>query len=329
MSWEQRVGRRLKLRDLHILMEVVNAGSMGKAADRLNVSQPVVSKAVASLEHTLGVRLLDRSMQGVELTDYGRAALKCGVAVFDDLKKVIEEIEFIADPTVGTVRVGCTEPEFAGIVSAVIDRVSPRYPRIEFHLVRVGVTATHRELEARNVDLVIADDRAVNEDIMDVEPLYAEPIVVAAGLRSPWARRRRIDLAELVDEPWMLPAPGGVARSVVMDAFRARGLRAPRTVVVASSNMRTALLASGHFITAVPGAMLRIGAARLSIKALPVSLPGRHRAVAIFTLKGRSLSPVAQLFIESAREIAKPLTPGRAPRRGKSDNISSRIAKAQ
>jgi DNA-binding transcriptional LysR family regulator len=123
MPWEQRVGRRLKLRDLHILMEVVNAGSMGKAADRLNVSQPVISKAVASLERTLGVRLLDRRMQGIELTDYGRAALKCGIAVFDDLKKGIEEIEFIADPTAGVVRVGCSEPEFASVVSTVINRL--------------------------------------------------------------------------------------------------------------------------------------------------------------------------------------------------------------
>ena len=93
MSWDQRVGRRLKLRDLHILMEVATAGTMGKAAERLNISQPVCLETVASLEHTLGVRLLDRTMQGVELTDYGRAALKCGVAVFDELKKGVEEID--------------------------------------------------------------------------------------------------------------------------------------------------------------------------------------------------------------------------------------------
>src|SRR5262245_49822995 len=122
MSLDPRVGSRLKLRDLHILIAVVNAGSMGKAADRLNVSQPVISKAVASLEHSLGVRLLDRNKRGVELTDYGHAALKCGIAVFDDLKRGIDEIDFIADPTMGTVRVACSDPEFAGIVSDTIER---------------------------------------------------------------------------------------------------------------------------------------------------------------------------------------------------------------
>lgn len=247
MPSEQRVGRRLKLRELHILMEVVKAGSMGKAADRLNVSQPVVSKAVASLEHTLGVRLLDRNVRGVELTDYGHAALKCGVAVFDDLKKGIEEIEFIADPTVGAVRIGCTEPEFAGIVSAVIDRLSPRYPRITFHLVRVDQFALYRELEARDVDLVIARlDGPASEDHVNAEVLYTEPIVVAVGLQSPWARRRRVDLAELVDEPWLLPPPGSFVSSFFADAFRACGLHPPgrpwsaRRPICASRSWRAA-----------------------------------------------------------------------------------------
>jgi DNA-binding transcriptional LysR family regulator len=327
MSWDQRVGRRLKLRDPHILMEVASAGGMGKAAERLNISQPVVSKAVASLEDALGVRLLDRTMQDVELTDYGRAALKCGVAVFDDLKKGVEEIEFIADPTVGAVRIGCTEPEFASIVSAAIDRLSPRYPRIVFHLVRVDQAARSRELEIRDVDVVIAGfQRFVNNKNVDAEILYTEPAVVAVGLRSPWARRRRVALAELVNEPWVLPEAGSFIHAVVTDAFHACGLEAPRTVVVASSNMRATLLASGHFITAIPAAASQIGGLGRSIKALPVSLPDRQRPVAIFTLIGRSLSPVAKLFIECVRDIAKPLAQTRTGR-GKNDIIAARSKK--
>jgi DNA-binding transcriptional LysR family regulator len=312
MPLDPRVARRLKLRDLHILLEVVNAGSMGKAADRLHVSQPVVSKAIASLERTLGARLLDRNMRGISLTDYGRAALKCGVAVFDDLKKGIEEIEFIADPTVGVVRVGCAEPEFASVVSAIINRLSPRYPRIVFQLIRVDQAAPFRDLETRDVDFVIAEPvfREDQEDHMAAEILYADSAVVAVGSQSPWARRRRVDLVELVDEPWLLSAPGSYISSIVVDAFRARGLSPPQPVVVASSHMRTALLANGRFVTALASAMLQIGWLRGSIKALPVTLPGQYRDVAIVTLKGRSLSPVAQLFIECAREVAKPLVLG-------------------
>jgi DNA-binding transcriptional LysR family regulator len=314
MSVDPRVGRRLKLRDLQIFMEVVKAGSMGKAADRLHVSQPVISKAIAGLERTLSVRLLDRTMRGVNLTAYGRAALKCGVAMFDDLKIGLEEIECIADPTIGMVRVGCSDPAFASVVSAVIDLLSSRYPRIVFQLIRVDQARPYRDLESREVDLVIVDQQPVREDNIDTEILYTESVIVAVGLRSRWTRRRRVDLAELIDEPWLLPPPGSFVTSLIVDAFRSQGLRPPEPVVVASSHMRTALLASGRFVTAIPDAMLHIGGIRASIKALPLSLPNQHRNVEILTLTGRSLSPVAQLFIECAREVAKPLVMGKRRR---------------
>ena len=86
MQWNDSVRRRLKLRDVDILLTVIQIGSMGKAASLLNMSQPAISNAIAQLEHTLGVRLLDRSRQGVEPTPSGRALIKRGVAMFDELR---------------------------------------------------------------------------------------------------------------------------------------------------------------------------------------------------------------------------------------------------
>lgn len=85
--WENRIGRRLRLRDLHILSVVVQWGSMAKAATHLAMSQPAVSEAIASLEATLRVRLLDRSSRGIEPTIYARALMKRGDAVFDELRE--------------------------------------------------------------------------------------------------------------------------------------------------------------------------------------------------------------------------------------------------
>src|SRR5262249_31824731 len=100
-DWESRVGRRLKLRHLRICSAVVESGSMVKAAVRLGLSQPTVSEVIAELEHTFGVRLLDRSPRGVEPTMYGDALLKRSTAAFDELKQSSRDIEFLADPTVG------------------------------------------------------------------------------------------------------------------------------------------------------------------------------------------------------------------------------------
>lgn len=98
MDWTDRIGRRIKLRDLHILLAVAEHGSMAKASSRLSVSHPVVSKAILELERTLGVRLFDRGAQGVELTAHGAALLGCGVAVFDEMRQGLKRLEALSDP---------------------------------------------------------------------------------------------------------------------------------------------------------------------------------------------------------------------------------------
>src|SRR4051794_23929908 len=98
MQLSDRIGRRMKLHDLHVLMAVVQAGSMSKAAQLLNTTQPAISRSIADLEHTIGVRLLDRGRHGAEATVYGRALLEGGTAMFDDLRQAVRNIEFLADP---------------------------------------------------------------------------------------------------------------------------------------------------------------------------------------------------------------------------------------
>ena len=87
MRWNDRIGRRINLSDLHILLAVAQNGSMAKAASALAVSYPVVSRSIGDLEHTLSVRLLERNPRGVELTEYGRAMLNRSHAAFEGVKQ--------------------------------------------------------------------------------------------------------------------------------------------------------------------------------------------------------------------------------------------------
>ena len=185
MLWDRHIGRRLKLRDLYILMAVVDARGMGKAANRLNMSQPAVSQAIADLEHAIGARLLDRSRQGVEPTSSGRALIRRGTAAFDELRQGVREIEFLADPTAGEVRVGASEPVAAAIGSAVIERLSRKYPRVVFHVL-TGHTATlYHELRERTVEFVITrTSEPVAEEHMHAEVLYDDTHVVVAGIKN-------------------------------------------------------------------------------------------------------------------------------------------------
>ena len=200
MRMSDRIGRRMKLHDLHVFIAVVQAGSMNKAATLLNTGQSAISRSIAELEQTVGVRLVDRSPQGVEPTQYGRALLDGGAAVFDDLRRALKTIEFLADPTAGEVRIGSSALLAASFVSALIDRLSQRYPRIVFHLVTGHVPALHRELTGRNVDLLIVRQFGpIADEQLDFEFLFDDSFVVAAGAQNPWVRRRKIELAELVE----------------------------------------------------------------------------------------------------------------------------------
>lgn len=309
MQVSDRVGRRIKLQDLHILMVVVQAGSMGKAAATLNTSQPNISKSIADLEHALGVRLLDRHQHGVEPTAYGRALLDGGLAVFDELRQTVKNIEFLADPEAGEVRIGSVNPLASGFVTAVIERLARRYPRVTFQLVTTGNDALHRELNQRTFDLVIARKfGALADERLDFEFLFDDSYVVAAGAANLCVRRRRIRLADLMAEPWVLPPAESVPDSILTKAIRAAALPYPRvTVVTNSPEVRFNLLATGRYLTIFSTSALRFQTSRPKLKALPVELPMSRVPIGIVTLKNRTLSPVVQLFIETAREVARPL----------------------
>jgi DNA-binding transcriptional LysR family regulator len=298
----ERIERRLRLHDVRVLMSAVEAGSMGKAAKRLHTSQPAVSRAISDLEHALGVPLIDRSPQGVVPTQYGRAIMRRGLAVFDELRQGIKDIEFLADPTAGELRIGCGESIAASLVFPIIDKFARRYPRIAFHVAPVSGPSVFEELTTRNVELVIARmaENAAEENRV-VEKLFDDAFVVAAGSQNRWTRRRSIELVELVGEPWTLPPDDSFASARITEAFRASGLGRPRAMVTTISlNLRNSLLATGRFLTMVPACVVARDRYPF-LKKLPVKLPDTRTPIAVVTLRNRTLSPLALLFLDNLR----------------------------
>jgi DNA-binding transcriptional LysR family regulator len=310
MRFDDRVLRRLKLSDLRLFQAAVDRGGMAKAAAHLNISQPAVSKAIASLESTLGVRLLDRNPEGLELTIYGRALLDGGVAVFDELTKSVRQIEHLVDPEAGEVRIGCTEPGAAGFVPVLVARLSERYPRIVFRVTSADpVTLVSRELRQRKVELAIGaiPDEVLDKDIA-VQLLFLDRHVVMAGEGNKWVHRRKIKLEKLIDEPWILPPPESPMGVSIAEAFRKNGLEPPQSRVISFSiPLCHHLLATGRFLTMHPIVMAKLGN-YLPLKKLDADFDGIHREVRVVTLKNRTLSPLAGLVIEHARDLAKTMT---------------------
>jgi DNA-binding transcriptional LysR family regulator len=315
IDWDNQIGRRLRLRDLHVFFTVVQRGSMAKAAAHLGVSQPAVSEVIGNLEHALGVRLLDRSPQGIEPTMYGRALIKRGTVAFDELKQSIRDIEFLADPSVGELRIGCAESVAAAILPPIVERFCLKHPGIVVHVTDVvSPSLDLPELRERTLDLCLA--RLVRpltstpEDL-NAEILLDDEMVITAGAQNRWTHRRKIDLAELINEPWILTPPHSRNYISVAEAFRSRGLEMPKVSLMSFSvHLRANMVATGPFITAFPRSVLDLIGDRFSLKVLPVDIEAGPWPVAMITLKNRTLSPVVQLFIDHLRAHARMLATG-------------------
>src|SRR5262249_14737828 len=311
IDWESQIGRQLRLRDLHAFFTVVRSGSMAKAARQLGVSQPAVSKVIGDLEHALGVRLLERSSRGVEPTVYGSALLKRGTAAFDELRQGIRDIEFLADPATAEVKIGCPVGIGNTLMLQLIDPFIKKYPRVALHVDSVTNPQAFPGLFDRTYDLYITllplPERRV-PDGLHVEFLFSDPLVIAAGNRHRLANRRKVDFAELVEEPWILPRTDSWNYICVTDAFRARRLAPPKVVLWSNIvPLRNQLIATGRFVTALSISNIKWH----GMKVLPVDLPAHEWPVVIATLKNRILSPVVELFIEFVRDFTKPMRKAR------------------
>ena len=304
---DSQIGRRLTLRDLHLFLTVVQHGSMASAAVQLGISQPNVSEVIADLEQALDARLFDRRPRGVEPTMYGEALLKRTRAAFDELRQGVKDIEFLTDPARGEVRIGFPPAAMATFLPDLIQRFSDAYPKVILRISEVPRSAINSVLRERTHDLHLEwcvppfpRDDAAND--VSIEYLFDDHFVIVAGPNTRWARRRKIDLAELRAERWMLGPPNTSNYEFIAGAFRARELAIPMIAVeTLSVPLRTHLIASGRFI----GAMPKLLASQSLVKILPVEVPVRPLRFAIFTLKGRTLSPAVARFIAHLRDFAR------------------------
>ena len=310
MRWDHRVGGRLKIRDLHTFLVVAEHGSMAKAAEELAVSRPVISRAIADLERVLGVPLFDRLSSGISPTRYGRELMTRGFAVFDELRQSMQAINRLKDPRFGELRFATGEALAGGVVAAAVERVSKRISVLSSSMEPVTRATLLPYLRERRGELVIT--RLASDELepdIAAEPLYKERMLVVAARDSVWSRKRRLSWSELLDAPWIL-SPIEVAHdSPFIEALRDRGASLPANLILGTSlNLRVGLLPSGRFVTLMPYSVLRFGPLRKLVSQLPFELPAWRLPIAIFTLKQRTLSPAAIMFMEEMRVLARQMS---------------------
>jgi DNA-binding transcriptional LysR family regulator len=312
VNWDRRIGNRLRLRDLHIFFAVIETRGMVKAAARLGVTQPSVSRAIRDLEATLGVRLLDRSAQGVIPTIFGDALVRCGYVAFDELRRGIKEIECLADPASGEVRIGCLgSTTSSAIFTKTVERFAIDNPSVVLHVRDFySYDSVMSGLRGREYDFAIGRFRKISgrglDDII-ARSLCSDQMVVLAGKSSKWATRRKIELSELADERWIFPEVNSWLYSRLAECFRAKKVPLPSARIVTHSvPLRAQLLVSGEFVAPVAASTLPLllgsGGA---LKVLPIDLPKRSWPITIATLRNIAVIPVVEKFIQTAIKMGQ------------------------
>jgi DNA-binding transcriptional LysR family regulator len=308
MEWSDRLGRRITLRDLRVLMAVADSGSMARAAARLRISHPAVSKTISDLEGVLGARLLDRSPQGAELTPSGEVLLRCGINIFDELQQGYRSLEHLSDPNSGEVRLGCTEIILHSLASAIVRKFSAKHLGVQVD-VRLANPGEHqlRELRERRIDLLIT--RATGQcaaDDLHSEVLFDEPFVFVVGAESEFARKRHVALDDIIGRKWVLPAPDSAPGALIDAVFRAAGFQPPTAIVkTISIELTTSLVASGEFVGILPISVARRKAGQAALRVLPIKSRGPRLSAEIVFVKNRTLNPAVVSFINCVRNVVK------------------------
>jgi DNA-binding transcriptional LysR family regulator len=306
----QQRRRRVRLRDLETLMAVVQAGGMRKAAAGLHLSQPAVSRAMRELEDSLGVRLLQRGPAGAEATVHGQALIQRARAVLDELHNALQELDWLSDPEAGEVRLGGGDTQQAGVLALATQKLLARHGRMRLSFESAQAhQLVGLMLPQRMIDLAVIRPAVLPlpADI-DGEALYHEQLHVVVGPAHPLARRRKVALADLAHEHWILSRNERMAGSPLVQAFADAGQAMPERVTESGTlQLRHRLLVSGRFVTCMPHTVVGFARRHFGLRVLPVALPRWPTPTMVLWLRGRVPAPATRACLEALREVAATL----------------------
>ena len=308
METLERVLRRVTLRELRLLLAVARSGSILKAASEIGLTQPALSKSIAGIEATFGVRLFDRNNRGVSVTPQGEILLRRAAGVFEELRQAVDELQSLADAARGELRLGGTPAVCAGLLPHAIGAARSDRPGFRFHVAELESGTLASEVAGRSVDLGIGRERRGGSGCdLAFERLFDDRLFIVAGAHHPLAGRRTVRLEETALHPWALPSADGSVTAHLEAQFRLQGLSLPDpTVTTMSMLVRSELVATHSYLTVLYGSILRFGKLPAALRVLPIELPSGI-PVGVVRARGRTLAPSAEVFMQALRDVVRPM----------------------
>jgi DNA-binding transcriptional LysR family regulator len=302
----QQLPRRLKMGELRIFVAVLEHRSFRKAAAVLHLTQPAVTKAVAGLEATLGVRLFDRIANGVELTVHGRSFAPRATAIFDELRRAAQDLTLVSSGAKGSLRVGTVPMPAIPFLPVAINRLIGEHAGIFVAVVEERETELLDRLRRRDIEVAILRMSLIEPgDDMQVAPLFDEKLCVVASKDHPLASRTHLNWAELLEERWVMPPADCYFYEHVQRTLGRLGMRMPPQMVETFSiQMQFSMVLHAGMLGFGMRSQISFAPGKEFLVRLPFDLPIDSSVVAAVMLKSRQPSPVAQQLVEHIRSLA-------------------------
>ncbi|MFC3228428.1 LysR family transcriptional regulator [Marinibaculum pumilum] len=299
---------RIDPRQMEMFLAVYRSGSLGRASQQLNLTQPAVSKAIRRLERSLQVTLFEREPRGMVPTLYAEALVRHAELVSSELQRAVEEIAAMRGTARGRAKIGGTPSVIEGLFPAAISRLLGRRPALTVEVREALEGPLLEALLKGEIDLAVAGGmRRIRDYPVRVEALYVDRVQVVCRPDHPLRRAGGPPgLEDLQLYPWVLTERDNVMWRRLSEMFYDAGLDPPETAVETSSaRLMTSVVRDSDFLTWLPEALvteeLRDGS--LAVLA-PERLSWERQVVAVQREKG-SLPRPAAAFLETLRALCR------------------------
>jgi DNA-binding transcriptional LysR family regulator len=283
---------------------VAKHGSIGRAAEALNFSQPTLSRMIKRLEQHLGVPLFDRFAAGVTLTVYGEALLPFADRIDVEGARARDELKRLRSGAAGALRIGSSPSFGIAFLPAVFARLTAENPALRIEVLEGVAQVLEPALLNRRVDVVISSDLVENEDVQRLDLSFGDTGGVIAGTDHPVRRKSPVTMADLMAYPWVMPPTDSEPRRAFQRILSTLGLKPPHIAVETwSVSMMTALVANSGFISWVPRALYLVEEKAGLIAAVDYPDLEVERRMFVFRRRLGLVPPAVVRFLEVARAL--------------------------
>ena len=304
---ERWIARKFRLRHVELVAELYDGRSILKAARRLSLTQPTLTKALQDVERTLGLPLFERTNRGLKPTAYGEIFARHAKIVLAQLRHAAEELENLRVGYSGKVTVGTLLAASASILPDAIALLKKERPAVAISVVVGTYDILMPSLLAGDLDMVLGrlPEEGRSRALL-YEEFYAEPVCLVTRPAHPLLRKRRLGLRDLANEPWLLPLPETALRRQIERAFLEASVPVPKNVIESVSILTNRmLLRKSDCIAVMPYHVALDDVEHGLLAILPVKLKSIETPVGAIVRAPGELPPAAAALLECLRLAAR------------------------